>query len=112
MKFQPTKKISEAMIQAEFYQACKNVGLGCFLEYRAKWNGVKGSRFDAVVHDGVDVLAIVEIKAYKYLVERNMKDWSKTKQASKYRAYGVPVFLVACLDNIQPTIDAIIWGKP
>lgn len=106
MRFQPRKALSEAMVQAEFYNACKEAGLGCFLEYRSKWNGMQECRFDAVIHDGVEILAIAEIKSYRRPEKAYL--WYGRKQAAKYGQYGVPLFLISSLDDIQPTISGIL----
>ena len=94
------------MVQAEFYQACKEAGLSCFLEYRSKWNGQRGCRFDAVIHDGEDILAIVEIKSFRK--QNSKRKWYGRKQAAKYGQYHNNLFLVSSIADIRPVIASLL----
>lgn len=92
MQFNKPKKDSEANIQADFKKAVEAVGLFCWLEYRIKGRpGQRGCRFDAVVHDGEKIIAIVEVKNPS---KPEKYDWTKTKQHARYASYGVPVILI------------------
>lgn len=107
IEFNPRKQYSEAMIQAEFYQACKEAGLKCYLEYKAKLNGSRGSIFDAVVTDNGYIVAIIEVKSYKGSQLKGRKKWLRSKQAWKYNRFDVPVILISKLEDIKPTVNSI-----
>lgn len=108
MKFQPRKTISEAMVQAEFYQACKESGLKCFLEYSAKLNGLQRCQFDAIVHDGHNIIALIEIKAYKRSTMDKRARWRNSKQATKYLQFGIPFFILFSFDDIPSVVKRIV----
>ena len=101
IKIGKTGRISEANIQAEFYMACKENNINCYLEYHIKF---LKSRFDAVIYDDNDnIYAIIEIKSYKY----NRLPNFDTKQLKRYRSFGIPVFVVGRLEQIDNIISKI-----
>lgn len=103
VEFKP-KRLSEANVQAEFYMACRRAGMGCFLEYSARWMNPPGrGRFDAVIHKAGEILAIVECKSTRKAKERHIK-FPASRQFARYQEAGLPVFLVACMAEIGPTI--------
>ena len=98
MRFIPKKVHSEASVQAEFYRQCLLHGINVYLEYKHK-----NCRFDAIIHDGEYVLAIVEVKSYKRVPH---KVWNK-KQMAKYKSFNLPVFLVTGMDSVPDIISQI-----
>ncbi len=104
MLFCPVRQ-TEPNVQAEFYHQCKLTGLPCFLSYRSLWSGPapNDAHFDAVIHDDREIWAVVEFKRGWKDARRRCR-WANSRQCVKYKAYGVPVFLVTCPDEIQPVI--------
>ena len=100
MKYVPPKKIHSANIQAEFYSRCRKLGIPCVLEYR-----YGKLRFDAIIHNGKDILAIVEVKNHKY---PNDTRHSTTRQIAKYSDFGAPVILLNHYTRIEKAIDTVI----
>jgi hypothetical protein len=100
----PDHLMREAQIQAEFYCACKSVGLNCALEL-----STPVGRLDcALFNDAWDVLlAIVECK-------RTVRPWQeRTRQMHRYRSIGVPVHILANLqacDALAKQIKEIQTG--
>jgi hypothetical protein len=103
MYFLPQR--AEANLQAEFYHQCKLRSIPVFLEYRSIWNEMRGCRFDAVIHHRSRIIAIVEIKAPTLYPQRRRRLWGKTKQAAKYRSFGLPVFLLISESDFKGVFD-------
>jgi len=100
MKFKKPDRIAEANIQAEFYHQCKVRGIECYLEYKHEQ-----SRFDAIITEEEYIRFIVEFKSYK----TNKKGKTKTRQLDKYRQYGLPVFLITRMEQIDRVIASILF---
>lgn len=79
----PVALLSEAVVQAEFYMAAKQVGLRCTLEL-----STREGRLDIAVfnEDWTKLLAIVECKNRPYGAV------SKNRQIERYKRLGVPVY--------------------
>jgi hypothetical protein len=107
LEFKP-RRLSETNIQAEIYRQCKANGIECFLEYRSYWNGIRGCRFDAViVKDGM-ITTIIEVKSVRpHRLEQRRESWKVSKQHKRYSQFGLPVYLVRCMDDVPPLISSL-----
>lgn len=105
-------RFKEANVQAEFYHQCVNNGINCYLEYRSAWNGLSGCRFDAVIHNHVEILAIVECKSIANSYRRKLRkqNWLSSSQYKKYSKFGVPIYLITCVEEIPEVIN-ILKGR-
>jgi hypothetical protein len=115
MKLIRGTKVSEANIQAEFYMACKRHNINCYLEYsvicttKTMRKKQRKCRFDAVLYDKEDnIFAIIEIKSYHTHRPGNRA----TVQLYHYEQYGIPVFLITRIENIESTIKLILLLVP
>jgi len=110
MEFKP-HGTGHTNVQAELYQQCKQAGLGCYLEYCSIWNGQKGRRFDAGIHDSQNILSIIEVKnSYRkttnYIMAR-IKKWRTSKQKKKYEQFNVPVFVIYTIEQIPKLMGVL-----
>lgn len=99
MDFLKPQYPSEANLQAEFYHQCHTVHLFPYLEYSHQ-----GCRFDCVVVDNGEIIAIIEVKRL------NEAESTKTqKQIEKYNYFSdnTPVFLLVRKDDIHKIIAKI-----
>lgn len=108
MLFRPQRQ-TENNVQAEFYHQSQIAGIHCFLDYRSLWSGPapNDARFDAVIHDGQEIWALVEFKGRRKERPRRER-WANTRQCVKYKAYGLPLFLVTSVGEIQPAIAKLL----
>jgi hypothetical protein len=88
----PQRLMSEANIQAEFYCACKQIGLNCSLEVSTPIGRLDAGLFS---EDWSRLLAIVECK------HTNDGKVKRTPQIERYKRIGVPVFGLARMDCIS-----------
>ena len=95
----PDNLISEAIIQAEFYHACRLIGLPCLLELTTP-----AGRLDAVVvsSDFKRMLAIVECKHN----EHGKVFFSR--QIKRYKALGVPVYGLAKVERASRLAEQLL----
>lgn len=101
-------RIPEANIQAEFYRRCWAKGVKVLLEIT-----YERSRFDAVVFNGDDAIAIVEVKNYSTKrISQGYKSGvytpKNTRQFSKYKEYGVPVVVIPGPDFINDAVEKVV----
>ncbi len=99
MKFIKPKYKTEANLQADFYHQCHTVHLFPYLEYSHQ-----GCRFDCVVIDSDEIIAIIEVK------RPDQVNTQKTKQqleAYNYFSDNTPVFLLTRKDEIHKIIAKI-----
>lgn len=113
MKLIRTLKLPEANIQAEFYMACKQNQLNCYLQYIVdnplSWKKHGKCRFDAVIYDSNDeIFAIIEIKSYHRQNKQGNRD---TKQLKKYTQFNVPIFILTRIEHIPDLIKQIFKIK-
>lgn len=103
IKFIVPKKLPESNIQAEFYLRCKQEGINCLLEYR-----VKGSRFDAIIYKGEEIICIIEVKNLsKSSLKRRLDGKRQYKQIERYKQYGIPVICIWDASFIEPAIAEV-----
>ncbi len=92
---------SEANLQAEFYHACKLLGLQCALEV-----STRAGRLDAVVLSACRgrILAIVEVKKHGFAFLNG-----HSSQIRRYKSLGVPVYGLhpeKCAHRLAKTIQS------
>jgi len=105
IKFEKPKRLHSANIQAEFYRKCRMLDLRICLEYKHD-----DCRFDAVAIDDDDnIVAIVEFKSYsaKFRQPHYTPNYN-TKQITKYKKFGVPVFIVGRMNQVEYIIYKIV----
>lgn len=107
---EPRNGTSEATIQSDLYQACKEEGLPVVLEYmlypenREPLNPEsKPGRVDLVLHNGQDVLAMVEVKKSRWHASAN----KSYDQVHNYESYGAPVFVITSLEEIPELVQKL-----
>ena len=86
-------------MQAEFYHQCHTVCLHPYLEY-----SYQGCRFDCVVVDGDEIIAIVEVKSLPNAFSKQTQ-----QQIEKYNYFSenTPVFLLTHNNQIHKIIAKI-----
>ncbi len=99
IKFIKPKYRTEANLQADFYHQCRTVHLFPYLEY-----GYQGCRFDCVVIDGDDIIAIIEVKRQNLA---NNESTQRQIEAYNYFSENTPVFLLSHQDEIHKIISKI-----
>ena len=100
IKFIKPKYKTEANLQADFYHQCRTVHLLPYLEYSHQ-----GCRFDCVVVDGDEIIAIIEVKrlpdaAQNTKTQRQLEEYN-------YFSENTPVFLLTHKDYIHEIIAKI-----
>jgi hypothetical protein len=104
---------SEFEVQAELYQALKNIGRDVRGEvkttYQAKGKGERAAlcRFDLVVYEDKTAVHIFEVKRH---ATRHKNGVEATRQSQRYRTYGLPVTYVYGLDDIPAALSAVSRG--
>jgi len=96
----PDHLMSEAVIQAEFYGACKGIGLNCALEVHTPAGRLDAALFNA---DWTELVAVVECKRTVIL--------EITPQIARYKKLGVPVYGLHKLNSL-PLARAIQQRHP
>lgn len=98
-----SRKLPEANIQAEIYNEIKKIGLFPVLEFK-----IHGCRIDCAVFKEFkeyELIAIIEVKSYKYFQEPNIN----TKQIKKYRErFDVPLIVIGRIEGIPSLINELI----
>jgi hypothetical protein len=100
MKFIKPFHRSEANLQADFYHQCRTVHLHPYLEYQ-----IPGCRFDCVIVDGEDIIAIIEVKKSR---EESASVATK-RQIEKYNylSENTPIFILVHPDEIHVIVHKI-----
>ena len=99
MKFIKPKYKSEANLQADFYHQCHTVHLFPYLEYSSQ-----GCRFDCVVIDGDEIIAIIEVKRSD---QANAPKTQQQLEKYNYFSDNTPVFLLTHNNDIHKVIAKI-----
>ena len=99
IKFIKPKYKAEANLQADFYHQCKTVRLYPYLEY-----SYQGCRFDCVVIDDGEIIAIIEVKR---IPNDNTEKTKRQLEAYNYFSNNTPVFLLTHNDEIHTIISKI-----
>lgn len=99
MEFIKPKYESEANLQAQFYHQCHTVHLNPYLEY--SWGGC---RFDCIVIDGKEIIAIIEVKKPS---EANRPQTQRQIEKYEYFSENTPVFLLTHKNDIHKIISKI-----
>lgn len=111
-------RVNDTTVQCEFYRRARNRGLDVYVEYashapsdadpdvfyRRKRSGrVASCRFDVVVVDANEVIAIIECKSIPVDPSCGI-----SLQRKRYASYDVPFFVVTGLDEIDAVIDSLL----
>ena len=97
------ERTSEFEMQAELFFALKKAGFSVRGEVPA-FNQGKKSIFDLVVFSGDSAEIIIEVKNTPHLALLHGK---QTKQAKKYKAYGLAVIYHTSLHSVAETVEKV-----
>ena len=100
IKFFKPKYSTEANLQADFYHQCRTVNLHPYLEY-----SYQGCRFDCVIVDKDEIIAIIEVKRSPELGTGQQAQ--RQLEAYNYFSENTPVFLLTCKNDIHKIIAKI-----